>query len=174
MHYLEILKYLFANEYKKNPPEFNKKLETLESMNPLVNLTQFLSVEGNKELFLTYVSVSFNWIMKSIFSNEPDLYDLTNLQMKIEAVRGKFDNDRENHYINMIYVLLSSVALYYCDKSNEALSEFNKAMGDILSQSSKWWMTDFRDEFMESKSPSKFIRSISEPCNSCSDCKGGS
>ena len=167
MDNLEIIKFLHITEYKQNPPEFNKRLEFLETLNPLSDIETFLNNEENQKLFLNYVNVTFNWVMNSIISNTLDLYDLVNLQTKIELVKQKYKSNMTNHYLNMLYILLSSVTLYYCDKSNDAIAEFNKSIGQIITQSAEWWMNDFRDEYMESKSPLKFIKNSISNCNSC-------
>lgn len=172
MDNLEIVKFLHVNEYKQSPPEFNKKLEFLDTLNPLSDIETFLKKEENQKLFLNYINVTFNWVMNSILSGTLDLYELTNLQTKIELVKQKLDSTMTNHYLNMLYVLLSSISLYYCDKSNDAIAEFNKSIGQIITQSATWWMNDFRDEYMESKSPIKFVKMSISSCENCScDCK---
>lgn len=172
MDNLEIVKFLHVNEYKQNPPEFNKKLEFLDTLNPLSDIETFLKKEENQKLFLNYINVTFNWVMNSILSGTLDLYELTSLQTKIELVKQKLDSTMTNHYLNMLYILLSSISLYYCDKSNDAIAEFNKSIGQIITQSATWWMNDFRDEYMETKSPIKFVKTSISSCDSCGcDCK---
>ena len=169
--FLELIKYLHSNEYKRNPPAFNEKLKTLETLDPNQTLNEFLCDEDNLKLYLTYLFVYSNWVIKSIIDKTSDLYNLTNLQMKLEVVRGKFSDEMSNHYVDVLYILVSSVALYYCDKSNEALSELTKTVGSVLVRSSNWWMHDFNEEYMKSKSPEKFLSTPMETC-SCCDIKG--
>jgi hypothetical protein len=115
--------------------------------------------------------------MKSVIMGEPDLYNLTNLQFKVLTARGLFKDQISNHYIDMIHAFLSSVSLYYCDKSNEALAEFNITMGTILARSANFWIDDFRKDYMNSKVPDIFLEKSNSSCT-CStmdtgtcDCK---
>jgi hypothetical protein len=171
LDYLEIVKFLHREEYIRNPPEFNRKLEILELLDPNRTFNEFLCDENNLKLYMTYLFVYANWVMKSIIDKEVDLYNLTNLQSKLELVRGKCPDEMSNHYVDMLYILMSSVSLYYCDKSNEALSELTKTVGSVLVRSSNWWMHDYKEEYMKSKSPEKFLSSETT-CVDCCDCKG--
>ena len=171
----EVLKYLHQDVYIKDPPEFTQKLITIERLDSVMKFDKFLNDdEFNKKLFLSYVLVSFNWLMKDIIAGVPDLYDLTNLQFKVKLAKGIFEDELSNHYIDMIHVFLASVAIFYCDKSSNALVEFNSTMGNILTQVGEFWQHDFREEFMKSKAPQKFldnkVKLNSCDCGTCS-CK---
>lgn len=171
MDYLEIVKFLHKDQYVKNPPSFNDKLMTIERLDSVMKFDQFLSDdEFNKTLFLTYITVRFNWLMKDILAKIPDLYDLTNLQFKVKIARNKFDF-MSNHYLEMIHIFLSSIAIYYCDKSSESLIEFNQSVGKLLSNVSEFWNSDFRQEFMKSKAPDKFLSKNFESSCSCNSCE---
>ena len=176
MDFIEIVKYLHQDIMLKNPPEFTQKLITISRLDSVLAFERFLDDdEKNKNVFLTYVMVAFNWIMKSVLEGNPDLYELTNLQFKVSVCRGRFPDELSNHYMDMIHVFLSSVALYYCDKSNEALAEFNQTIGTILARTANFWMHDFREEYMASKAPESFLKKAKTVCScdttgSC-DCK---
>ena len=74
-----------------------------------------------------------------------------------------------NHYTEMLYAVTASVTLRFSDKSAEALAEFNKSMGRILTQAAEWWTFDYNQEYMKSKAPEAFLnRQVPE--NSCGDC----
>lgn len=173
MDAIEITKFLNQNDFLKNPPEFTQKLVTMERLDSVLAFEKFLDDDPtNKDLFLTYAMVSFNWVMKDILAGNPDLYALTNLQFKLNIVKEVgFVNELTNYYITMLHAFVSSVALYYCDKSNEALTEFNTSIGTILIQASKFWQHDFKEEYMLSKVPQKFLdkREVSSSCN-CGTC----
>lgn len=171
MDFIEIVKYLHQDEFIKNPPDFIQKLVTIERLDSLSKFKDFLLEDDfNKTLMLSYVLVGFNWIMKSVIAGDPDLYNLTNLQFKVAAIRGLFSDNISNHYIDMIHAFLSSVALYYCDKSNVSLAEFNVTMGTILTRSANFWIHDFKDEYMKSRAPEKFLeKGCKEDCSCGSD-----
>lgn len=174
MNYLEIVKYLNQEEMLKNVPEFTQKLITLERLDSVLQFEKFLADDSsNKDLFITYTLVSFNWIMKDILASNPDMYALTNLQFKLNIVKNiTFNDELTEHYITMLHAFVSSIALYYCDKSNEALAEFNSSIGQILIQTAKFWNHDFKSEYMNSKVPQKFLdkRESSTSCSSCQSC----
>jgi hypothetical protein len=170
MDYIEVIKYLEQDLMLKNPPDFTQKLITLERLDSVLSFEKFIADDSNnKNLFLTYTMVSFNWIMKDILSGNPDMYALTNLQFKLNLVKSVQFDELTNYYILMLHTFVSSVALYYCDKSNEALAEFNTSIGSILSQAAKFWLHDFKANYMYSKVPQKFLDKKSTTCN-CVSC----
>jgi hypothetical protein len=173
INYLEIVKYLNSETYSANPLKFNELLEKFETPGPAFNKDNFLAQEKNAAIFLSYIFVRYNWVMFGIASNNPDLGELISLVAKLEVIKGKFSNPMTNFYVNTMYVMLSSVSLYYSDKSNEALAQFNISMAEIIHTASTFWLTDYNAEYMESKTPQVILnKSITSPqCNSgCGDC----
>lgn len=171
--YREILKYLNKEIYVSDPPAFNRLLEKFENSGPSFNKDNFLADGKNSAIFLSYIFVKFNWVMFGIASNNPDLGELISFVAKLEVIKGKFSNPMTNHYIHCLYVLLSSVSLYYSDKSVEAISQFNQSLASILETASLWFVHDYNAEYMESKTPQIILnKSIQSPqCNSsCGDC----
>lgn len=167
--YLEIIKYLNRDLYSSNPPRFNELLEKFEAENPVFNKDEFLAEGKNAAIFLSYLFVKFNWVMFKVASNDPDLAELISLMSKLENIKGKFANPMTNYYVNTMYVMLSSVSLYFCDKSNEALAQFNRSMAEIIHTASTWWITDFNAEYQESKTPQVILdKSVKAP-----QCDGG-
>jgi hypothetical protein len=173
MDFIEILKYLNRDEYQRNPPAFNLKLMKLEAFDVSFGLDNtWMSQNENAKLFVTYLFVKFNWVVHSAIMGNPDLAQITDLQIKLSNVKGKFKNPMHNHYTEMLYALMSSITLYYADKSNEALAEFNVSMGRILTQSAEWWMHDYNDEYMKSCAPQEFLDRKFRSCDpsSCGPC----
>lgn len=167
--YIEIIKYLNKEEYVKNPPEFNNLLMKFEMFNPAFNQDDFLGENKNAKLFLSYLFVKFNWVMHNVAIGNPDLSELTNLIIQVESIREKFSSDMVNHYINMLYMLMSSISLYYTDKSTEALVEFNRVVADVLKRSAEWWTHDYNYEYMKSKAPQKILdMKVKSACSACS------
>jgi hypothetical protein len=155
--YIEIIKYLEKNRYAANPPKFNKLLERFESFDPLFNQDEFLSEDDNSKLFLSYLFVKFNWVIHQVIMGDPDLVELSNLLIQLESIKDKYSRPITNYYINALYVLLSSISMYYADKSNESLSEYVKSMGSIISQTAEWWTHDYNEEYMRSVAPQKIL-----------------
>lgn len=173
--YIEIIKYLNKDEYTKNPPEFNNLLMRFETFNPAFNQDDFLGENHNAKLFLSYLFVKFNWIMHRVAIGDPDLSELTNLIIQVESIREKFSSDMVNHYVNMLYLLMSSISLYYADKSTEAVADFNKCFADILKRSSEWWTHDYNHEYMKAKAPQKILdMKVKSACSTCSENVGKS
>jgi hypothetical protein len=171
--YLEVVKFLNRDTYSSNPPKFLELLEKFESHNPAFNKDDFLAEGKNASIYLSYIFTKFNWVMFKVASNDPDLAELINLVSQLETVKGKFSNPMTNFYVNTMYVMLSSVSLYFCDKSNESLAQFNRSIAEIIHTASTFWLTDYNAEYMESKTPQIILdKPIKTPqCNSsCGDC----
>jgi hypothetical protein len=168
--YIEILKYLHKDEYQSNPPAFQEKLFRLElPYDALFGIDSWMSENQNAKLFMTWLFVKFNWVMREVVYGNPDLGALTDLQVKLESVKGNFKDPVMNSYTEMLYVLTAAVTLRFSDKSNSALAEFNKSMGKILTQAAEWWTFDYNEEYMKSKAPESFLnRQVPE--NNCGDC----
>ena len=168
--YLEIIKYLEKNRYATNPSKFNKLLERFESFDPLFNQDEFLSEDDNSKLFLSYLFVKFNWVIHQVIMGDPDLVELSNLLIQLESIKDKYSRPITNYYINALYVLLSSISMYYADKSNESLSEYVKSMGSIISQTAEWWTHDYNEEYMRSVAPQKILNMKADASHQkCSD-----
>jgi hypothetical protein len=171
--YIEIIKYLHRDEYQSDPPAFNERLFRLElPYDALFGLDSWMTDNKNAKLFMSWLFVKFNWVMNEVVHGNPDLGALTDLQFKLESVRGKFKDPMMNHYSEMLYALTATVTLRFSDKSNAALAEFNKSMGKILSQAAEWWTHDYNQEYMMSKAPKEFLeRKVPEnACGECSTC----
>ena len=170
--FLEIIKHLFSDEYRKDPPAFNAKLLKLERFDVSFGLSDWMSDSDNAKLFMTYLYVKFNWVVHAAIMGNPDLAHIMDLQIKLSNVKGKFKNPLHNQYTEMLYALMSGITLYYADKSNEALAEFNISMGRILSQAAEWWMHDYNDEYMRSKAPQEFLDRKFRSCDpsTCGPC----
>jgi hypothetical protein len=171
MNPVEIVKYLHQDVFIKNPPSFTQKLEAIERLDSVMKFDLFLDDDPfNKTLFLTYIFIKFNWLMHSIISGDPDLYELTNLQFKVNLAKGRFSDRLSCHYISMIHAFLSSVAIYFCDKSSEAIVEFNQSISEILENTTKFWLHDFRDEFLLSRAPKKLLDQLEAGKEACLSC----
>jgi hypothetical protein len=166
--YLEIIKYLHRDEYNSNPPEFNAKLAKLERLDVVFGEDAWLQETSNAKLFITYLFVKFNWVVHAAVMGNPDMAHITDLQIKLSNVKGKFKNNLLNQYTEMLYALMSGITLYYADKSNEALAEFNRSMGRILIQAADWWQHDYNDEYMKSHAPQEFLDRKLKTCDSSS------
>jgi hypothetical protein len=171
MDYIEIIKYLHKNEYQSNPPAFNDKLLKLETFDVSLGLDNWLVDNDNAKLFMTWLFVKFNWCVHSAIMGNPDLAHIMDLQIKLSNAKGKFKNPLHNQYTEMLYALMSGITLYYADKSNEALAEFNRSMGRILVQAADWWQHDYNDEYMKSHAPQEFLDREFHSCDgSCGPC----
>jgi hypothetical protein len=173
--YLEIVKFLNKDLYTKNMPGFNDLLELFETINPSFGSDNLLSSGQNAKIFISYVFIKVNWVIFRLIQEDPDLAQLIDLQMKIQNVRGKYGSPLVNFYLDVLYCLLSVVTLYRSDKSNEALSEFNKALSHIIKYVAEWWQCDSNCEYMIQKAPAylltKSVRNMdsSETCSSCGE-----